>query len=455
MKRQALVVFGATGNLMYKKLLPALDSLFEQGQLTEELLIYAVGRRPYTTEEYLQEAQDSVQESVQWDRIKQHLTYVKLDVDQVEDYVHLRDEIGLLEQTDIMVYLAVPPSLFPIIAGHISNSGLIQKGDTNRIVFEKPFGEDLASATKINQDLWQYFDESQIYRIDHYLGKDMIQNILVVRFANRIFEHTWNANMIRSVVIVAKEQESVMQRGGYYDTIGAIKDMLQSHLLQMASLIAMTKPKSFASEDIKNAKIHVFEHMSIDPDSIVRGQYNGYRNAKKVDPSSHTETFVFCKAEIDLDKWKGVPFYFVTGKKLDEKRSEIIINFRDDDSLLVLNKAAKPHQNRLVIKVSPEDGVEFRFNVKHPGLENRITTASLDYCHSCLSLQNTPEAYEKLLLDLTQQQRTLFTRWDEIEATWRIISHMKHDCKDLMIYDTMEDIKAHILSTKGVNLDDL
>ena len=455
MNRQALVVFGATGNLMYKKLIPAIDMLLRRGKLAEDFLLYAVGRQELTNRSYLEVAKSGVTETVHWERMQQHLRYFHLDAMNAPDYNDLFNELRSQACTDLMVYLAVPPNLFPVIARRISECGLIVKGDTNRIVFEKPFGEDLNSAKAINQNLWQYFDESQIYRIDHYLGKDMIQNILVVRFGNRIFEHTWNQSMIRSVVILAKETESVLQRGGYYDSIGAIKDMLQSHLLQMASLIAMSKPTSFTSEDIKNAKIKVLERLQIEPDSIVRGQYNGYRDAEKVSDDSDTETFVFCTAYIDTDKWRGVPFHFVTGKSLDEKRSEIIIHFKDDDSLQALAKDALPNQNKLIIKVSPEDGVEFRFNVKQPGLEHHITTASLDYCHSCLSLENTPEAYEKLLLDFANKQRTLFTRWDEIEATWRIIEHMKQDCNELRFYTDYHDIKSQILTTKGVDIDDL
>lgn len=455
MKHQAFVVFGSTGNLMYKKLIPAFDSLLKQGKLDEDFHIYAIGRRDYTTQDYFDVAQEQVQISINWTQMKDRISYVKLDVKTTEDYVQLKERLVSDGIKDVMAYLAVPPSLFPVIAKQLSISGIVAKGSHDRVVFEKPFGENLQTAKDINLELWNYFDESQIYRIDHYLGKDMIQNILVVRFGNRIFNQTWNANTIRSVVVIAKEEESVMQRGGYYDSIGAIKDMLQSHLLQMASLVAMTKPKSFESEDIKEAKIQVFKHLKIDPDSVVRGQYNGYKDAPKVDKQSKTETFVFAEARIELPKWQGVPFYFITGKHLDEKRSEIILNFKDDDSLVALKNDAKPNQNRLVIKVSPDDGVEFYFNVKQPGLDNAITTASLDYCHSCLSLENTPEAYEKLLLDFTEEVRTLFTRWDEIEATWHIVEHMKQDCQSLYFYDSYDDIKQQIRTKKGVDIDDL
>lgn len=457
MGQRTLLIFGATGNLMYKKLIPALSELYKTNKIPSDFQVLAIGRRDYNQDDYFKEAKKHVKEEVDWKILQNKIEYVRLpDMDNIDDYHALAKKVDAVKCADVMAYLALPPRLFPVIAKHLYNSGIIQKGDNMaRIVFEKPFGEDLQTAKEINHQLWQYFDESQIYRIDHYLGKDMIQNILVVRFGNRIFENTWNHSMIRSVVIVAKESESVMQRGGYYDSIGAIKDMLQSHLLQMAALTAMSKPSDFSSNAIKDQKLNVFKHLTIDPNSIVRGQYKGYRDTDKIDNLSNTETFVFCKATIDNDKWRGVPFYFITGKNLDEKRSEIIINFKDDESLYMLNKDAKPNQNRIVIKVNPDDGVAFHFNVKEPGLRNMITTASLDYCHSCLAMNNTPEAYEKLLLDFVENNKTLFTRWDEIEATWSIVGSMRTDCDNLLYYKDFNDIQQQIKQLKGVDINDL
>lgn len=455
MKAQALVIFGSTGNLMFKKLIPALYHLLKMDP-NRQLKIIAVGRKNYTLEEYIESAKPQMTSKVDWDVLIPHLEYHSMELTSVDDYHKLKGRLDELKCNDVMYYLAVPPNLFPVIAKGVSNANLVSKGDSSkRIVFEKPFGEDLISAKQINRNLWTYFDESQIYRIDHYLGKDMIQNILVVRFGNKIFGNTWNKNTIRSVVIVAKETEGVMSRGNYYDTIGALKDMVQSHLLQMASLIAMSKPDTFTSEDIKDQKVKVFQSFTIDPNSIVKGQYLGYTDSEKISNESKTETFVFCKVCVDNDKWEGVPFYFVTGKKLDEKRSEIIINFKDDESLLALNKNAKSHQNKLVIKVSPDDGVEFHFNVKAPGLQNDITTAKLDYCHSCLSFQNTPEAYEKLLLDLMDQNRTLFTRWDEIESTWQIVNEAIQKKEAPYIYKDYADIVQIIKEQQGVDINDL
>jgi glucose-6-phosphate 1-dehydrogenase len=303
--------------------------------------------------------------------------------------------------------------------------------------------------------LWTYFDESQIYRIDHYLGKEMIQNILIVRFANWIFDHAWNNESIENVLIIAKETEGVLSRGNYYDKIGALKDMLQSHLLQMISLVAMERPKSYQSNDIKDKKVQVFKDLKIVPKDVIYGQYKGYVEEEKVDDESLTETFVFGEVSINNDRFKGVPFYFLTGKKLDEKRSEIIINFKS----VIKGNDLWPNMtnlsNQLRIEVAPQEGVRFQFNIKEPSLSDKIIPAKLDYCHNCRALENSPEAYEKLLLDLINKNKTLFTRWDEIEATWEIVQRLYKTNKQLYTYDSYEDMKDVIKEQFGEDFDDL
>jgi len=381
--KKAITIFGSTGNLMYKKLIPALNSLLKKGHLEENTVVYCMARKDCTLEDYIEDAKSQVKEKIDWDLLAPHLKYIKIDINNVEDYVVLNNKMNEDLITESMFYLAVPPTLFPIIAKGISESGLIKKGeDQKRIVFEKPFGENLQSAKNINKELWNYFDETQIYRIDHYLGKEMIQNILIVRFANKIFEQAWNNETIESVHIIAKESEAIMSRGGYYDQVGAMKDMLQSHLLQMASLIAMEKPVSYNSEDIKNEKVKVFRDFKILPKDVITGQYEGYQLEDKVNPDSKTETFVFAQASINNDRWRGVPFYFTTGKKLNEKRSEIIINFKSTEGTSDLWPDQAKTRNQLIIKVAPEEGVMFQFNVKEPGLGQHIIPAQLDYCHS-------------------------------------------------------------------------
>ncbi|MFW5794578.1 MAG: glucose-6-phosphate dehydrogenase, partial [Bacillota bacterium] len=304
-----------------------------------------------------------------------------------------------------------------------------------------------------NRELWKYFDEKQIFRIDHYLGKEMIQNILVVRFANVVFDHIWNNKTISSISIIAKEKEGISSRGGYYDKIGALKDMLQSHLLQMAALIAMNKPESLDSEAIKDKKVEILKKMEFIKSNLILGQYNGYLETEKVPKNSFTETFVYAKAYINNETWKGVPIHFLTGKKLDEKRSEIIIHFRDDLSLKAYFPSASKHQNKLIIRVAPKEGVQFQLNVKEPGLGEKTIPANLDYCHSCDALINNPEAYEKLLLELINKNQTLFTRWDEIETAWNLVGRFNGNNKKVFKYNTYQDM-IDIINKKGVNFYD-
>ncbi|MDA3931393.1 MAG: glucose-6-phosphate dehydrogenase [Tenericutes bacterium] len=453
--KKAIIIFGSTGNLMFKKLIPALDKLIHKGLVDDDFRIYAISRRDNTIDDYIEIAKEHVKDHIDWERFKSHLEYLIFDVKDTNDYKILKKNLIKDGYEDVSVYLAVPPKLFPIIAKGVSESKLIEKKDRNkRIVFEKPFGEDLESAKDINRELWKCFDENQIYRIDHYLGKEMIQNILVVRFANIIFEQSWNRNAIRSVTILSKESEGVLSRGDYYDKIGALKDMLQSHLLQMAALILMDKPKDFSSESIKDAKVKILKNLNFNKDKLILGQYKGYKDADNVEKDSDTETFVYAEVCVDQDEWKGVPIHFVTGKKLDEKRSEIIINFHEKNDLGEYFPKLKPQEDKLIIKVSPTEGVEFQFSVKEPGLSNNIKQASLDYCHNCKAMENTPEAYERLLIELLNDQRTLFTRWDEIETTWKLIEDLKVHKQTPNIYDGYEDI-LDILESKGVKINDL
>jgi len=454
--KQSITIFGSTGNLMYKKLFPAIDTLLKEGHLDDSTKIYCIARKDCTLKDYIEDAKNHVKEILDWDRIIPFLTYIKFNINDVNDYKKLKQRIEDDNIEDSMFYLAVPPTLFPVIAKGVSQAGLVKKGNENsRIVFEKPFGEDLETAKQINRDLWNYFDENQIYRIDHYLGKEMIQNILVVRFANTVFSQAWNNNSIKSISIIVKEKEGVMSRGGYYDNVGALKDMFQSHLLQMASLITMENPKSYDSEDIKNEKVKLINQLDISKENIILGQYKGYTNEEKVNPKSNTETFVFLKAEIKNKRWKGVPIYFLTGKMLNEKRSEIIIHFEDDENLSRLWPNAPKNNSKLIIKVAPEEGVHFQFSVKEPGLGQNLVPAVLDYCHSCQAIGNTPEAYEKLLLDLINKNRTLFTRWDEIESSWQVVETLKNKNIEPVIYERYSDLENMIKYLEMGDINDL
>lgn len=431
MDNNLFVIFGATGNLTYKKLLPALNRLLTNNSISRNTKIVCIGRRDFDTGAYIEDARGKTKDGIDWDLLGKSLRYYKMDVQVESDYLSLKkciEENCEMYTSNTIFYLATGPELFPVIARGISEAGLVQKGDSKgKVVFEKPFGEDLASAREYNEIVRKYFDEKQIYRIDHYLGKEMIQNILVVRFANRIFEEVWSKRGIKSVTILAKETEGVMNRGGYYDKSGALRDMVQNHIMQMLSLIAMEPLENFDTEAIRRNKVDVIRKLELEctREEMVVGQYEGYRKEKNIHPESKTETFVSLRAKVNTERWEGVPFHILTGKKLNEKRSEIIIEFLECGCkpMQWSNEGIEP--NKLIIKVAPEDGITFQMNTKTPGLNFDVRPATLDYCHKCQVTGNLPEAYEKLLLDIMKGDATLFPRWDEIEYSWRFIDHVK------------------------------
>ena len=449
-----LAVFGATGNLMYKKLLPAFANLQKHGLLPDDTKILCVARSEHTLESYLAVAKDQVKEAIDWERLSPLLEYFQMDFFAKDSYDRLHKKMETEQRPLRLFYLAVAPELFPVVARGISEAKLIVKNDpTGRIVFEKPFGEDLPSAKAINQLLWQYFDESQIYRVDHYLGKEMIQNILVMRFANRLFENNWNHLAIEKVTILAKETEGVMNRGNYYDGVGALKDMVQSHLMQMAAMVAMEVPKTFDDAGIRDEKVAVLKRLRFQKQRILTGQYVGYLQEKNIASNSETETFVALRAAIDTPRWRGVPFDFITGKKLNEKNTMIVIDFKDNSNREQLWNDQPIVKNRLIIRVSPDEGVSFRLNVKEPGLSNAIATQEMDYCHHCQYVGNRPEAYERILLDLVRGQSTLFTRWDEIETAWEIVDDIKKAMKKPIPYQSFTDLKAAYATIFGEDLE--
>ncbi|MDY0346390.1 MAG: glucose-6-phosphate dehydrogenase [Acholeplasma sp.] len=441
--RNIITIFGSTGDLTIRKLLPAIKRLLEEKLLEKDTLVLAIGRRDYQTVEYLDFVKKNSPHKFDVDFIAPNLEYFKLDIDALSDYQRLNEKIQSYGETRRVFYLAVGPDLLTSIASNIGLSNLVTKGDLNAsITFEKPFGQDLISAREINGLLWQYFDEKQLYRIDHYLGKEMIQNILTVRFANKIFEGSWHNHAIKNVKIIAKETDTILSRAGYYDTSGALKDMVQSHLLQMLALVAMEVPLSYQSEDLKNEKVKVFDKLRYDRKSLVIGQYDGYLNEPNIDQNSKTETFVFLKAFVDTPRFKGVPFYLMTGKALEEKESVIIIEFEETPEQHKWDLPLKT--NKLYIKIAPLDGISLTLNSKVPGLRNDVEQVDLEYCIACNAVGNMPEAYEKLILDMTEHHKSLFTRWDEIELSWQFIDKIKQDIKDkqipLTIYKKPSDL---------------
>ena len=358
MKDLIITIFGATGDLTSRKLLPALAKLYKRKKISEKMMIVALGRRAYDTNGYLEYMKESSTSKLDIKTLEKIVEYHQIEITNLDDYKNLVLKIDSHkhEQTRELFYLAIGPELFPIVSKNINHSGLVKMGEMNQsIIFEKPFGHDLESAKQINEMLWNYFDEKQIYRIDHYLGKEMIQNIMMVRFANRIFEEIWHNRSIKSVKIIAKETDGILGRAGYYDTSGALKDMVQSHLLQMLSMIAMEVPMSYHSDDVKDEKVKVLKHLSFEKDSLLFAQYDGYLDEKNISPESKTETFVFLKAYVNTPRFKGVPFYLMTGKKLDQKESLIIIEFEETSEQRKWNLPLST--NKLYIKIAPLDGV--------------------------------------------------------------------------------------------------
>jgi len=445
-----IVIFGATGDLTSRKLLPAISRLYVEKQIPEKTKVIALGRRTYANEEYLNVMNEAVKLSLDLKTLEKLVSYYQIEITKRDEYPSLVETLRGMkhENTRELYYLAIGPELFPVVAENINLSHLVTQGNMQQsIIFEKPFGHDLTSAKMTNEMLWQYFDEKQIYRIDHYLGKEMIQNIMMVRFANRIFEDSWHNRTIKNVKIIAKETDGILGRAGYYDQSGALKDMVQSHLLQMLSLIAMEVPLTYHSEDVKNEKVKVLEHLKFDKDSLIFGQYEGYHKEKNIPEDSQTETFVFLKAFVQTPRFKGVPFYLMSGKKLDQKESLIIIEFEETSEQRKWNLPLST--NKLYIKIAPLDGVGLILNSKVPGLRDDVEEVELEYCVACKAVGNLSEAYEKLLKDITEHHKTLFTRWDEIELSWKFIDAIKKHQKEPMIYKNYDDLKPLIFELTG------
>lgn len=436
-------IFGATGDLTTKKLIPALYRLFEEEQLLAPFTIVCVGRRTYEQRIFVEEVFSKLTgDYPQWDVFSARIFYYSMDFSEESAFEAFRTYIDTLNGPifgDKIYYLATAPHYFPIIANALINCGLLVRGDMrSKIVFEKPFGEDLETAKAYNRLLLNAIEESQVYRIDHYLGKEMLQNIMTVRFANKIFESIWNHENIESIKIVALEAETVKQRGGYYDRSGALKDMVQNHLFQTLALVAMDSPMGLNDRLIKDEKVKVLEHIQIS-DEVIFGQYAGYLDETGIPPESKTETFVALKAYINTQRWRNTPFYLITGKKLSQKLGEIVVTFKHANCFF---EKGMPEKNTLTIEIFPREGIILKFNGKAPGLLAYTMPMKLDYCHMCNIVGNSTEAYEKLILDVMLDDASLFTRWDEIESSWRVIDAMSRLKKyePLYVYENEQDI---------------
>ena len=437
-----MVIFGATGDLTHRKLMPALYYLGMQGRLPEKFDIIAVGRRDKTTEIYAQEIKEKIianigekaDENAVSDIVSK-ITYHRQDLNDEKGYGRLKNTImSMGGDSNILYYLAVAPQFFSVIVENLDKTGIAYRENPwRRIVIEKPFGRDLASAEALNNKITKVFPESSIYRIDHYLGKEMLQNLITIRFANAVFEPVWNKNFIDNIQISSSEKLGVETRGGYYEQSGILRDMVQNHMLQLLTLTAMEPPKSFIEKHIRDAKLEVLKSIvgCVGSVETVCGQYGAgemdgkkvvaYRDEEKVAPDSTTATFAAIKLSIDNERWEGVPFYIRTGKRMPEKTTEVVIQFKHDPNYASYKRSDNLKPNLLIIKIHPEEGVEFRFNAKVPRTINDFTQVKMDFCQNCQMGMSSPEAYERLLHDALRGDATLFTRWDEVKHSWIFI----------------------------------
>lgn len=443
-------IFGSTGDLTARKLLPAISELIKKSY---DIHVIAVGRRVFTDADYLTYVSKKTSQPIQQDVLKDRLHYIEMDIHDPIQYLNLKEKQRpfLNGQTKRLYYMAVGPELFGVITDGLHHAHLVKKDDVSDVVaFEKPFGEDLLSAESINALLSKHFTERQMFRIDHYLGKEMIQNIMMLRFANRIIEDSWHNRSIKKMSVYVKEKDGILSRAGYYDKVGALRDMMQSHVLQIVSLLTMDIPISYYSDDVKNEKVTALKALTIDDSETVLGQYQGYLDEENVAKDSKTETFVFLKGFVNTPRFKGVPIYMITGKSLNEKNAFIDIEFEET------SEQRKWHlplsTNRLRINIAPEDGFQLTLNAKVPGLREGVQQVQLGYDVDNLGVGNLPEAYEKLLLDMMEHHRTLFTRWDEIQASWHIIDSVLKQEKTIYTYQDYDDLVKFIKEKTGETL---
>jgi glucose-6-phosphate 1-dehydrogenase len=442
---QCLVIFGASGDLTHRKLIPALFELFRQRRLPSEFAVLGCARRPWSDEEFRERVAQSLTAEIEehrtaWEQFTQGLFYEPVDLQQSDHLVRLGERLEAIDRLratrgNRTFYLSVSPAHYASGCRALAGAGLLADAERSRLVIEKPFGRDYGSAQELNRVVQSCAKESQVFRIDHYLGKETVQNILVLRFANTIFEPIWNRNYIANVQITAAETVGVEERAGYYETSGALRDMVQNHLTQMLALTAMEPPGRFDPEAIRNEKAKVLQsaHLANEEEAwkcCVRGQYGsggsrarplaGYRDEPGVNPNSTTETYVAMKLFVNNWRWQGVPFYLRTGKRLAKRLSEVVLTFREAPVHLFDAAGGAPTPNQLILRIQPDEGAEFKFEVKAPGSGMRSRPVDMAFSYDESFGEPSDEGYVRLLADAMLGDPTLFTRSDEVEAAWRL-----------------------------------
>lgn len=432
-----IVILGASGDLTSRKLIPALYCLYRKNRLPAGTRVVGMARSAYSDDAWREVLADAVREHAAsqfhaetFAQFAQCLFYHRGDIDRREDFLSLKERLDHLEQshpTTRLYYLATLPALYVRAIDQLGATGLAGNSGDRRIVIEKPFGADLRSAQELNDRVHRVFAEKQVYRIDHYLGKETVQNILIFRFANSIFEPIWNRHYIDHVQITVAEEVDVGSRGAYYDSSGVLRDMFQNHLLQLLMITTMEAPVRFEADLVRDEKVKVLRSIRRMTGAdfardTVRGQYEGYRQEKGVDPHSQTATFAAIKLHIDNWRWKDVPFYLRSGKAMSCRTTQIVIQFHEPPHLMFqLPPSGHVEPNRLIIQIQPAEGIQLHFQSKMPDSNMRLRNAALDYRFRADEVGEIPDAYQRLLMDALMGDASLFARSDEVELAWGII----------------------------------